>query len=100
MLARLEENKRLLRWIAVGMAILFTAVFIWLNSLSGLVARLQYNAIALHDYIPLILAVFLGGALGSFMGSSRYSPQTLERVLGVLVLVAIVLLLKKLLAGQ
>jgi len=75
------------------------AVFIWLNSLSGLAARLQYNAIDLHEYVPLIFAVFLGGALGSFMGAGRYSAQTMERVLGVLVIVAIALLLRKVLPG-
>jgi uncharacterized membrane protein YfcA len=75
------------------------AIFIWLNSLSGLVARLQYNAIDLHGYVPLIFAVFLGGALGSFIGAGRYSPQTMERVLGVVVIVAIVLLFRKVLPG-
>jgi len=75
-------------------------IFIWLNSLSGLAARLQYNAIDLHEYVPLIFAVLLGGALGSFMGASRYSAQTMERVLGVVVLVSIVLLFRKLLPGQ
>jgi len=75
------------------------AIFIWLNSLSALAARLQYNAIDLHDYVPLIFAVFLGGALGSFLGAGRYSPQTMERVLGVVVIVAIVLLLRKVLPG-
>jgi hypothetical protein len=53
----------------------------------------------LHEYVPLILAVLLGGTLGSFMGASRYSAQTMERVLGVVVLVAIVLLFRKLLPG-
>ena len=43
------------------------AIFIWLNSLSGLAARLQYNAIDLREYVPLIFAVLLVGALGSFM---------------------------------
>jgi uncharacterized membrane protein YfcA len=47
-----------------------------------------------HD-IPFFL--FLGGALGSFIGAGRYSPQTMERVLGVVVIVAIVLLLRKVL---
>ncbi len=75
------------------------AIFVWLNSLSGLVARLQYNAVLLHDYVPLILAVFVGGILGSFMGSSRYSPQTMERILGVVILVAIALLSTKVFSG-
>ena len=74
-------------------------IFIWLNSLSGLLARVQYNAIDLHEYVPLIFAVFLGGAMGSFMGAGRYSAQTMERVLGVLVMVAIVLLSRKVLSG-
>jgi hypothetical protein len=75
------------------------AIFIWLNSLSGLAARLQYNAIDLREYVPLIFAVFLGGVLGSFIGAGRYSPQTMERALGVVVIVAIVLLFRKVLAG-
>jgi len=75
------------------------AIFIWLNSLSGLAARLQYNAIDFSDYIPVVFAVLLGGALGSFMGAGRYSPQTMERVLGVVVMVAIVLLLGRVWPG-
>ena len=75
------------------------AIFIWLNSLSGLAARLQYNPIDLREYVPLIFAVFLGGALGSFTGAGKCSPQTMERVLGVVVIVAIVLLFRKLLVG-
>ena len=75
------------------------AVFVWLNSLSGVAARLQYNAIDLSEYLPLILAVLLGGTLGSFMGATRYSARTMERVLGVVILVAILLLFKKVLAG-
>ena len=75
------------------------AIFIWLNSLSGLAARLQYNAIDFSDYIPVVFAVLLGGALGSYMGADRYSPQTMEKVLGVVVMVAIVLLFGKVWPG-
>ena len=76
------------------------AIFIWLNSLSGLAARLQYNAIDLQQYVPLIFAVFLGGALGSWRGAGRYSAQTMERVLGVVIIVAIVILIRKLLTDR
>lgn len=72
------------------------AIFVWLNSLTGLVARLQHHAVAWLDYMPLFIAVIIGGALGSFMGSSRLSPGTMEKVLGVIVIVAIVSLLRKL----
>ncbi len=73
------------------------ALFIWLNSVSGLLARFQYNSINLSDYIPLIAAVFAGGILGSFMGAVKFSPKVMEKVLGTVIIVAIVFLLKKVL---
>ena len=73
------------------------AIFIWLNSLSGLVSRLQYNAIDLSEHIPLIGAVILGGALGSFLGSTRLSRDVMEKLLGIIVIVAIIFLAMRLL---
>lgn len=72
------------------------AVFIWLNSLAGLLSRLQYNSLDLTNYTLLILAVLIGGTLGSFMGSFRFSPKIMEKILGVVILVAIFFLIKKL----
>jgi hypothetical protein len=74
------------------------AIFIWLNSAAGLVARLQYNSIDFSQYIPLIVAVLLGGLAGSFMGASRFSARTIEKVLGAVILVAIGFMLRKILA--
>lgn len=71
-------------------------VFIWLNSLSGLISRLQYNSIDLTPYLPLIVAVLLGGYLGSHMGASRFSPRIMEKILGTIILLAVILLAKKL----
>ena len=65
------------------------AIFIWLNSLSGLAARLQYHAVDLSNYTIIIVAVIIGGFLGSYLGASRYTPQTMQRVLGVVILVAL-----------
>ena len=50
------------------------AIFIWLNSCSGLLSRLQYNSIDLTNYIPLIVAVLAGGILGSFFPSPFNHP--------------------------
>ncbi len=72
-------------------------VFVWVVSLSGLVSRLQYNSIDLLNYLPMIGAVLIGGFLGSYWGSFKYSAKTLEKVLGVIILTAIGFLLKKLL---
>lgn len=71
------------------------AIFIWLNSCSGLLSRLQHNSIDLTNYIPLIVAVLAGGALGSFMGSFKFSPKVMEKMLGAVILVAISFLTKK-----
>ena len=73
------------------------AIFIWLNSFSGLLSRLQYNSIDLTDYAPLVVAVIAGGALGSFMGSTRLSPETMDKILGLVIIVAIIFLIKKML---
>lgn len=74
------------------------AVFIWLNSLSGLLARLQYNSIDLTAYIPLIMAVLVGGFMGSFLGSFKLSPKVMEKTLGVVIVFAIVFLVKKIIS--
>lgn len=76
------------------------AIFVWLNSLAGLISRLQYNAIELSDYIPLIVAVVLGGALGSWLGASRLSRNAMEKILGIIVVVAIVMLSRTILTSQ
>ncbi len=71
------------------------AIFVWLNSFSGLISRLQHNSIDLTDYIPLIVAVIAGGALGSFLGSFKFSPKVMEKILGSIIILAIFLLSKK-----
>lgn len=70
-------------------------IFIWLNSASGIISRLQYNAIDLTQYIPLIIAVILGGTVGSYIGATRLSPKLMEKILGTIVIVAVLILSKK-----
>jgi len=71
------------------------AIFIWLNSFSGLLSRVQYNSIDLTNYIPLIAAVLAGGTFGSYMGSFKFSPKAMEKILGAVVIVAIIILTRK-----
>lgn len=73
------------------------AVFIWLNSLSGLLARIQYNTIDMSGTIPLILAVAIGGYMGSHLGAGQLQPKRMEQILGVLILISIAFLVRKLL---
>ena len=71
------------------------AFFIWVNSVAGLAARLQYNSIDLHPYLPLIFAVLGGGLLGSYMGAVKFSPMRMQKMLGTILLVAICFMLRK-----
>ena len=73
------------------------AIFVWLNSLAGLLSRMEYNTIDLTTYIPLIVAVIAGGTVGSYMGAFRLSRKTMEKILGVIVVVAIILLARTIL---
>ena len=73
------------------------AIFIWLNSASGLSSRMQFNQIEIFDFWPLLVAVVIGGTIGSYMGSFRISGRSIDRLLGLVVLVAIGFLGKKLL---
>jgi hypothetical protein len=68
------------------------AVFIWINSLSGLLSRLQFNFIDLSPYAPLLIVVIAGGILGSLMGASRLNGAIMEKLLGGIVVVAVLLL--------
>jgi uncharacterized membrane protein YfcA len=70
-------------------------IFIMVNSVSGLIARLQFNSIDLTEIILPIIAVVIGSASGSFMGAVKYRPQTMQKVLGAVILIAIVFLTRK-----
>ena len=71
------------------------AIFIWLNSFSGLLARFQHNPVDLMNYIPLMVAVLAGGTMGSFMGAVKFSPRVMEKTLGIVVIIAIIFLARE-----
>lgn len=71
------------------------AVFTWINSLAGLAARLDRLPVDWMDLAPLAGAVAVGALLGAWMGASWLSRETMRRVLGGIILVALVLLLDK-----
>lgn len=68
------------------------AIFIWLNSSAGLLSRLQYNTVDLQPYVPLIIAVIIGGTIGSFMGAFKLPADKVEQILGVVIIVAMLFL--------
>lgn len=75
------------------------AVFVWANSAAGLAARVQHHPAVPTMVLPLAAAVLIGGALGSQVGATRFAPRTMQRVLGAIVVVAILSLGRRLLGG-
>lgn len=72
-----------------------SSVFILANSLSGLSGRLV-RGISVPDMIYIVFpAVLAGGFIGSRMGAKKFSPVLLNRVLGIVLLVAAIKLLQK-----
>lgn len=71
------------------------AVFVWVNSVSGLVSRLQYNPVDIAPFISIVFAVLIGGFFGSYMGSTKFSPRAMKRILGLIIILAIVFLARK-----
>ncbi len=71
------------------------AFFIWVNSVAGLAARVQYNSIDLYPYIPLVIGAVIGGLAGSILGAGRFEPRTMQRILGTVLVVAIFFLGRK-----
>ncbi|MEE8335281.1 MAG: sulfite exporter TauE/SafE family protein [Candidatus Neomarinimicrobiota bacterium] len=71
-------------------------IFIFLNSIAGLSARLQEGLFDINMILPLGAAVIIGGFTGSWLGSSRFDPGTIQRIMGLVIMIAIVFLSQKL----
>jgi hypothetical protein len=71
------------------------AIFVWVNSLTGVVSRLEADRLQLEDIIPLLVAVIAGGVLGSSLGAGHFSARRIEQLLGIVLVIASLLLVQK-----
>lgn len=72
-------------WSDAKHAAAVSAAFIWVNSAAGLFGHLHRQGLNLAEFWPLTLFAFLGGLLGSYVGSRHLPNLTLRRILaGVL----------------
>ena len=79
----------LMKWSNPRQAAAVSAPFILLNSLSGLIGLSAHNALTMPtNIIGIVLSVFLGGLLGSHLGSRSLSMKAIPRVLSVVLLIA------------
>ena len=73
------------------------AMFIWANSLAGFIARFQLGAFENIFIFPLVGAVVVGGFSGSYFGSKKYDSKTIQKIMGVVIILAILILIQRML---
>lgn len=79
----------LMGWAEVKNAAAVSALFILVNSISGLSGFYFANTRSLPTFIvPLFVAASLGGAIGSYLGSRRFEPVVLRRFLAAVLFIA------------
>ncbi len=84
----------ILYFIGWGQARLIAACcsfFILVNSLAGLAGQLlklqsQNNITLIIDYLPLMIAVILGGVIGSFLAHKRFQNHHIQKITALLII--------------
>ena len=79
----------LMRWANLKETAAVSALFIFVNSLSGLYGQLQKGGISLPENMKLaVLATIIGGLAGSYFGSQKFQIPTLKKLLAVGLVIA------------
>ena len=72
-----------------------TAVFILINSAAGLLGRLVGDKFEVGPMAPLVVAAFVGGLAGSYLGARYFSGTLIRRLLGVVIMLAVAKLVEQ-----
>jgi uncharacterized protein len=84
-----------LNWADAKQTAALSSAFIVVNSASGLLAHSLRGSLNGALLGPLVTAVLVGGGLGAHLGARRFSPVWLQRLLGIVLLVASLKLLSQ-----
>ncbi len=85
----------LLNWAEPRKISALASVFILANSLSGLAGVLTRSAsVEWRFVVPLLIAVFLGGQIGSRLGARKFNPLYIKRITAVVIFFAAVKILR------
>ena len=78
----------LMHWAQTKTASAVSALFILANSISGLLGNFASTKQLPFFALPFALAAILGGSVGSYLGSRRFSPMIIKRLLAVVLIIA------------
>ncbi|NCI47692.1 sulfite exporter TauE/SafE family protein [Sediminibacterium sp. WSJ-3] len=77
-----------LRWTNQKQAAAISAIFIFVNSLSGLMGQLTKGIVFSSQMVSYVGFAFMGGFLGSYFGAIRFGQRTIRYLLAVVLMVA------------
>lgn len=77
-----------MRWARTKTASAISALFILVNSASGLLGNISATQSFPAFALPLAVAVVCGGAAGSYLGSRRFPHTTIKRLLAAVLIIA------------
>jgi uncharacterized protein len=78
-----------MRWGEARKISALASVFILVNSIAGLAGQLARSAATDWEFVlPLLLAVFAGGQVGSRLGARKFNPLYIKRITAGLILLA------------
>ncbi len=77
-----------MRWSRTKAASATSAVFILVNSVAGLLGNLSSTSTLPSFALLLMVSVILGGAVGSYYGSNKFSTTVVKRMLAVVLTIA------------
>ena len=78
----------LMHWAKTKTAAAVSAVFILVNSISGLLGNISSTSQLPVFTLSFASAAVLGGMLGSYLGSRRLPPVAIKRLLGIVLFIA------------
>lgn len=76
------------RWARAKAAAAVSALFILVNSASGLLGNLSSTKLFPSFAIVFAIAAVIGGTAGSYLGSQRFEHTTIKRLLAIVLLIA------------
>ena len=78
----------LLRWADAKETAAASAGFIVVNSAAGLTGRFMAGRLVIGSLVPLVVAAFAGGVVGSRLGANHFSGVWLRRLLAVVLVIS------------
>jgi uncharacterized protein len=78
----------LMGWADIKQSAAISGLFIFVNSISGLIAYAIKGFEMNHQMIELIICALIGGSLGTYFGVKQFNTKTLKFILAFVLLIA------------